>query len=453
MDQPDRTGGKAVDRERARTRYARGGREALWIAAGQVAASAGAVVGVRIMTGALTPRAYGHLALGMTAGVLAQQVLLGPLASASLRFFAAAREQRQVRNYLLATGRLLRQISLLVLCSVPPACLTLVALGVGAWARLLLAAALYALLLGYDAALDSMQTAARQRVTVAWHDALAAWMRYPLAVALISLVGATGTVALLGFALSAAVVLVSQLWFFRHRILTLTRSELPSDASAVNGWVVKMRAYSWPFATWGLFTWVQLSADRWSLQLTHGSDAVGLYNAVYQIGYLPLLILANAAVQFLAPIIFSRAGDASDPGRLRAARRLTSNVVHVSLALAVVGALTTYLLRHRVVSLLLAPDFRSSADLLAPLVLAGGIFAAGQIAALAPMIAMEPQRLIAPKVVTAIVGAGLNVAGALLFGAHGVAYAAVVFSALYYIWTSQLAGPGALRATHSTDTA
>jgi O-antigen/teichoic acid export membrane protein len=60
-------------------RFRRLSKEGLWIVTGQVATIAGSLVGVRILTGLMTSRQYGELALGMTIATLVNQVILGPL--------------------------------------------------------------------------------------------------------------------------------------------------------------------------------------------------------------------------------------------------------------------------------------------------------------------------------------------------------------------------------------
>ena len=54
--------------------------------------------------------------------------------------------------------------------------------------------------------------------------------------------------------------------------------------------------------------------------------------------------------------------------------------------------------------------------------------------ALKLMSEMKTTALVTPKVVTALLGVGLNVAGAALAGLHGVIAAMIAFSFVYLIW-------------------
>jgi hypothetical protein len=72
-------------------------------------------------------------------------------------------------------------------------------------------------------------------------------------------------------------------------------------------------------------------------------------------------------------------------------------------------------------------------------VLAGGLFAVGQMLSLKLMSEIRAKSLIQVKIGTAMVGVGTNLLGAWLFGLAGVVVALVVFSTLYLVWMFYLA--------------
>lgn len=391
------------------------------------------------MTDLLSPSEYGRLALGMTVGLLVQQAAFGAPAAASLRFFAHAREEGSVKGYLLALRRLVLAITFALSGLVLIAAIGLTAVGASDWTALLVASSALAVFAGVDACLDSVQTAARQRIVVAFHDGLGAWLRYPVALVLLLILGRTGTVALIGFMVSSVLVLASQLWFFRRRILVLVGKDDATGDAEARQWASRMYRYSWPVATWGAFTWLQMSSDRWALQVFGSTKEVGLYNAVYQIGYLPIAFLSAALVQFVSPIVYAMAGDANDRLRLAAARRLVGRLAWATVGLTVVAGVATLGLRGPITNVLLAPEFRANDDVLPLLVVSGGLFAAGQVAALSVTLHLDMRRLIAPKIVTAFAGVVFNIAGAAIMGTQGVAWASLAFSMTFFGWTSRVA--------------
>ena len=86
----------------------------------------GAMIGVRILTGVLTPEVYGQLALGMTVATFTNVAVLGPLSNGATRFFAPAREAGGLPGYFAAVKRLVLQASTAVLLLSLVICLGLV---------------------------------------------------------------------------------------------------------------------------------------------------------------------------------------------------------------------------------------------------------------------------------------------------------------------------------------
>jgi O-antigen/teichoic acid export membrane protein len=414
-------------------RFLRLGREFFWVALGQVAATIGALVGVRLLTGVLNPQTYGELALGMTAAMLINQLVMGPLSNASLRFFAPARESGELSSFLAALRGLLVRATGIVLLIASMVYLGLLLIGYFDWFWLGVAAFGFALLSGYNSILDGMQNAARQRAIVAWHQALASWSRFLGAAGLVVWLGATSAIAMLGYGLASMLVLLSQTWFFKRQLLPTeeSRSDMPADPQQ---WSSKMFGYAWPFASWGIFTWAQMASDRWALQIFTSTREVGLYAVLYQLGYFPITILTGLVVQLVAPVFFQQAGDASDTFRMRQVHALNWRLTLSALILAVVMTVVVLALHGFVFRLLVASEYQSVSWLLPGMVLSGGFFATGQFAVISLLINTESRRLLFPKVFAGTAGIMLNFLGASWFGVPGVVAANLVVSAGYLLW-------------------
>jgi len=418
-------------------RFQRLGREFLWIASGQAAATLGSLVGMRLLTGVLSPDIYGELALGMTLATLVNQVVFGPLGVAVLRFFAPAREAQECANFLAALRRLLARATGVAVLLAVGTCLVLLLIGQFNWLWLSVAACSFALFSGYNSALDGMQNAALQRPIVAWHQALTSWSRFLAAAGMVLWLGAASAVAMLGYLLATLLVLLSQFWFFR-RILLPTNGLSADGTASPQHWETQMLAYSWPFAVWGIFTWAQIASDRWALQMFASTREVGLYAALYQLGYYPITILTGLIVQLVAPVFFQRAGNASDPSRMRQIHTLNRRLTMAALFLTGAAALLAFVLHGIVFTWLVAPEYRTISWLLPGMVLAGGLFATGQLAGISLLSGTETRSLLSLKVVTAIVGALLNIFGAAWWGIIGVVGAGVIFSTVYLLWILHL---------------
>lgn len=414
-------------------RFQRLGREFFCIGTGQAATMMGSLIGVRMLTGVLPPEAYGELSLGMTAAVLVNQVIFGPVSQASLRFFAPAREADEFRHFTSAlSGLLLWSFAVMAALAVF-VCFVLLLTGHAGRIWLALAAFGYALFWGYSTVLGGIQNAARQRAVVAWHNALSTWARFMVAAGMVVWLGVNSAIAMAGYVWASLIVLLSQLWFFKQRFLD-DRGSGEGSVECSRLWRSSMVGYAWPFACWGVLTWAQMASSRWALQIFTSTQDVGLYTALYQLGYAPITILTGLMVQLLAPIFFQRAGDASDPSRMRDVYSLNWRLTLWALILASVMSLAAAALHGTVFHLLVDRAYYSVSGLLPLMVLSSGLFAAAQFALISLLSKTESLTLLAPKVVTAALGVLLNFAGAIWLGVPGVVGANLVFSIAYLAW-------------------
>ncbi len=427
-------------------RYLRLGAEVTWILAGQAVAAAGGVFGVRLLTTALPVDNYGELALAMTVAALGQQVVLGPLSGAALRFFASAVERGQLESYLAALKRLLLESAALVL-ALAVLCHT-VALAPGLRAALpwVPVTFLFALISGTNTVADGIQNAARQRRIVAWHQGLGQWLRYGLAIGCVALLGTSGIAAMWGYTIASALVLTSQCILLMHTLPRFRHAQPNSSGQDVRAMSVTMFRYGLPFSTWALLRWARSSADPWMIQTLRTAREVGLYQVLYQLGYYPIVLVSTAMMQFIAPILFARAGDGSDASRFLKSHRMNLVLVWICLATTALGVVLSALLHRAVFWAFVAPAYRDVSALLPLMVLSGGLFAAGQTSSLALMTAQATSALIKPNIVTALLGIALSAAGAALWGIPGVLAGGCVYSLAYVIWMArlmcQIARPG-----------
>ena len=416
-----------------RGRLLRLSKEGLWIVLGQAAAVIGSLAGVRLLTELLPPAAYGELALGLTIATLVNQTVLGPLANGASRFYAPAQDQGDLAGYLAAVGRLMAAATGVLTLIVLLALAGLLLAGLAQWIAIACAALVFATLSGYNAVLNGIQNAARQRAVVALHQGLESWARFLVAAGLLIWLGASSTVAMSGFALAVALVLASQFVFFRKISLTARTVVDP------RGWQRQIWKYCWPISVFGSFTWVQLASDRWALELFATTREVGTFAALFQLGFYPMAMASTMATQFLAPIFYQRAGDASDSRRNEDVSKLSWKLTGYTLGATGAAFLLSLLFHRQIFLVLVAREYASVSHLLPWMLLAGGVFAAGQTIALNLMSQMRTQSMMAAKIVTALLGVILNFAGAYWLGTPGVVLAAVVFSVSYFAWMSALA--------------
>jgi O-antigen/teichoic acid export membrane protein len=245
----------------------------------------------------------------------------------------------------------------------------------------------------------------------------------------ISWFGAGSVSALYGYASAMLLILVSQWCFLRRAI--------PKQADRDGGgsiWDKRILAYSWPFGAWGIFSWAQGASDRWALQYFADTIDVGLFAVLYQLGFYPIAYATGTAVQFIAPILFQRAGDGSNESRVAGAVQLGWRMTLLALSITGIAFVIAYQVHDVLWELLVADDYRSVSHFLPWMLLAGGIFASGQTVTLNLMSQMRTHSLLPLKVGTAVIGVALNVLAAKSYGVTGVVYASVISAAIYLLW-------------------
>ena len=281
--------------------------------------------------------------------------------------------------------------------------------------------------------LDNLQNAARQRIIVAWHQASGSWLRYLLAVLAIYLLGSTSTIASGGFLFSAIFVFSSQLFFFyRSKYFTSIQSSTKPKRDSKD-WEKDFWVYAKPFMIWGIFTWMQLSSDRWSLSLFSSTADVGLFTVVYQLGYYPISFLSGIFLQYISPILFQWSGDATERTRTQKSSLFVRRLVIFSLLFGLVITLLALVFHKYIFMLFAASQYRQVSYLLPWMVLSGSIFATGQFASMHYLNLISPNKLLLPKILTAILGVVLNFILAKLFGLTGTIAASLIFSTVYLL--------------------
>jgi len=404
-------------------------KEGFWVVFGHTLAVLGSVVGLRLLTSLLTPAAYGGLALGMTVATLVNQTVLGPLGNGATRFYAPAQEQGDLGNYLSALRRLVLWATAIVVFMILLTVAGLLIVGRAEWIAIATAAFIFAIFSGHNSILSGIQDAARQRSIVALHQGMESWARYLVAACLLVWLGATSTVAMAGYTMASILVLGSQYLFFRK---TVPRNKTAASQERI--WQEKIWKYSLPFASWGIFTWAQQVSDRWALGLFGTKQQVGLYAVLFQLGYYPISIAAGMAMQFLAPIFYQRAGDASDSRRNANVSKLSWRLTGLALSVTGVVFLVTFLFHAQIFQIFVSKEYASVSHLLPWMLLAGGLFAAGQTITLNLMSQMKTHTIAVAKIATALVGIASNFAGAYWYGTTGIVIAGVLFSFLHFLW-------------------
>jgi len=414
-------------------RFKRLGKEFSWIVLGQAATVLGALFGIRILTGLLSPTEYGQLALGMTIATLFQKVMLGPLSNGASRFYAPAREANSLHAYIIAVHRMVLVSSgSIVLVAFFCGVMTFF-IGLQNWIEMGVAALVFALLTGYNEILSGIQNAARQRVIVALHQGLASWGKFLVAAGLIIWLSATSTITMFGYGIAMLFVLTSQYFFFK-RIIAKANSYNIIEVGIIAKWRAKIFAYSWPFATWALLSWGRAVSDRWSLEIFSSTSDVGFYTVLFQLGYYPIAMFVNIATTLLAPIYFERAGDASDNARVINVFNMGWNINKYALFILLMFVILSFFFHESIFSLLASKQYTHISYLLPSMLLAAVLYESSRFLSIVLQAKNLNHLLIVPNNVSHLISLFLIIAGAAWNGINGIVLAYILQSFIFFVW-------------------
>ncbi len=411
-------------------------KEFLIVTIGQIVSVIGSLVAIKVLTNYLPPIEYGELALGLTISGFFSQIIFGPLTQSIYRFWSSAVEKNSTKE--LFSGILFLQlISSVIVVVITVMLFTLLSVrhSPEKWTGLLIASFFYVIIMASSSTIDFIQQAARRRVIVAWHQVLGQWLKPLIIILLFVFLPKSSITAFWGHVLVVIVVLISQIFFF---IRTYSIKKPWQIKAFSYTWVRTLFNYAWPFCIWGIFTWGQQSFDRWSLQIFDHTRDVGLYSALFQIGYSPIIILSTIIMLFLSPHVYRIVGDGKDESRLKLATKINVGVAAIFLLFISLLSILFIFINNPVMTALSSKAYSGVSGYLPFLMLSGGLFSAGQILSISLLSRRETKSLLLPKVATAILGMIFYFWGAREFGIKGVIFGNISFSAMYLIWISAI---------------
>lgn len=413
------------------TRIKRLAKEGSWIVVGQIVSVVGAVVLVRVLTEYLDPEQYGQLALGLTIAGLVNQVAIGGVTSGIGRFYSIAVEKSDLCGYLRASNRLMGYATLGASVIALVLMAGLFVTGQTQWLGLTAAVLVFSILCAYNSALGGIQNAARQRSIVALHGGMDAWLKIGLAVGVVLWLGSSSTAVVIGYALSALLVTVSQLFFLRR---LLHRHGGNTHNSSTGDWARKMWLFSWPMMAGGVFNWGYYASQRWALELFVSTAGVGKFYALTQIAYSPISMAGGLFMSMLLPILYARAGDLGNHQRIANVRGIASKIASLGVGATFLLAGITFFWHEPIFKLLVAQQYLGISAYMPLVVISAGLLqssmALGSILA-----AANKTKKVLPL---AIYGQSIiiisNMVFTHLYGITGLLFSMIFGAGLHIIW-------------------
>lgn len=402
------------------------------ILAGQFAVAIAGLAMVRVLTEYLSPAEYGYLTLGLTFSLIANQIIFGPLGAGLTRFYATANECNETLSYMQAVVSLTKYASILLLGIAIIGLIGLFWFGVYHWVVLVVLSAIFSLLSGIYGLSNGIFLAKNSQIILTLFQGIEPWCRLVFAVGIMALFGRTSEAALEGYIIGTLITVLFQI----IKIIKISPSKAESNIVIKSKWQKNILSYSLPYASWGIFTTLHLSSDRWVLSWAQGQEQVGLYATLYQIGYLPIIMIISVFSQIITPHLYKIAGDGLDQNRLKQVRSVTKRALLVCIGATLIMVLFGWVFHELIYKWFVSEKYASVSYLIPLMIFAAGLFASGQIVTLALQSGVTTAKLMPIKIICALIGVFLNFILGTKFGVLGVVLAQVIFSMIYLSWVS-----------------
>jgi O-antigen/teichoic acid export membrane protein len=408
--------------------------EGFWVVAGLAVSSLGNITSVRVFTGLVSPDVYGEVALGLTIMMLFQFSYAGTSAACT-RYFTSSIEKGQFYTYIKAVWRVQHRRGWIFFPLVFGIVVFLIVTNRSHLVSLVLAAAVGAIVSNYGGVLDSLQYAARQRNIIAMHQAAGSWLRIFFVVLAVYFFGKSSQDVMWGLALAPLPVIGSQYFFYLKAKRKYTQeTEVAPTRDQIVQYCMPMRNFALPYLLWSLPIWLQLSGDRWLLQLYTNSWEVGIYSSLYQIAFFPITATTRILNSLFTPIIYARAGDYSNTLRIQAAHSIINKLLLCSIGWALIATALVWVYQSPISNILLAENYRGASALLPIMVASAGCFVIDEFSQYYLLTASNSKALIIPKIGAAFNAILILFIGARYWGMTGIVWASLMAGIISIIW-------------------
>jgi len=408
--------------------------EVTWVILGYLIVVLGNIFLVKILTENLDPIDYGRLALSFTLSILATQVAFSICASGIKRYYILSVEQGYAYAFSIASKQLfLTGVFVAIFIEI-------IILGVLFHfnkIQLLLPtfiAIIFQILLVASSLMNAVQNAQRNRKIVAVHEGMLILLRVIFSIIIFTVLNKSNLLFLLiGYVVAVGIVNTSQLVFIK----SLFKKEKDTKVDVLK-WKLKIWKYSKPAMYYNLFTWIQMSSDRWAIETFMSTAEVGLFSTVLQLGWAPINIMTTIGLNFVTPIFFKKSGNVKNKENNNKVNNATWAIIKVTWIVISIIFIITYFYHSNIYKYLVSEEYRSISFLLPWMILAGGFFSTSQVLILKIQSDLRPNQLVMPKIMIALLGLSFNFIGVYYFGLKGIVGGIVSSSALSFIWLSLL---------------
>ncbi len=409
--------------------YFRG--EIFWVVLGQVITFIGSIVAIKVLSVIMGTTGYGQLALGLTISGLITMLVFGPISQGVLRFYSIFNDQNKIGVYFyLFRHKSISSILILLLVALFLLIFTYQYMGLE-WALIILASILFGVLSGVNGLLVSYLTALRKRKDVAILQAGDVWLRLFAAFVAIILINTKGYSALLGYCLGTVVITWS-LWTVNCKQKVVNKHRIENN-ELLHSYEQDINKFIGPIRLFALFAIVSQYSDRWVIMLHNGEDLVGIYAVMYMIANAPIMLIANTTSQFIAPILFDKAGSLKVFKNIKSSSQSVQFTAFALTLIFIPIVIIAGFYGEEIIRLLSSEEFSVHGSILWVVVIGVGLANIAQILIVKGLVLNRTDIYIAPKIVQAVTFLLFAYLLIAKYGVLGVAISLCVSSSAYLL--------------------
>jgi O-antigen/teichoic acid export membrane protein len=383
----------------------------------QALAALGQIIGVRLLTEALSPAVFGEVILVVGMSMLATSVLVNPTMQALLRYYPEYAQTGDASPVVrTALRRIIRTSAYALPLSVPLAIVGVVAgwISVGVLVLLLILTAVD----GMRLLRATVMNASSQHHRYGIWQVGEAWGRPLLAYGATIWWGGRAEVVLAVFIVTSLALYGVMGHSPASRSTAIHSRDLNEDDL-----LRKFQTYGWPLIPLGLVGWISGMADRYMIGGMLSAENVGMYAAAYGLASRPLLMLSSMAETAVRPLYYSAVARRD----ISAERKYLMTWFAVVSTAGIAVCLLFALFHEEVAALLLGPRFREGSYLM-PWIAGGyGLLALYHISARVCLGNDAPQAVTVTETAGAILAVVIGFVFIQAYGLWGAAVAVPIY--------------------------
>ena len=403
--------------------------EFLWIFIGTIVSTIGLLAVNKILSYYLSQSSFGLFYIGSTLTILATQIFFGPFGNGFSRFYWVASEKNELKHFIHQSFFWIKRLTLaFFLVSIILYYLTYNIYKIEL--NMLVLFIIFALCSSFTALIYSYLNIIRKRKAIALYQIIDTFLKITFLFFIIYYLDKTINNFLFALTLCSMLLLFMQIIHLRK--IVLKNNDL-FKSTEITKWNNKIFNFSYPFAIWGIFTWFQMSSDRYFLGYFFTTENVAKYAIIFQLGYYPPTIIIGNFVQTITPVFYKKVSIKDNVETLEESSIIIDKMAFYSFILVIIGFIVMFFLSNFIINLLSHNKYNEVSKYLPFMFLSGGIISTAQILSIDYQSKMKMKELMWIKIITSTTGIFFSYLFIKNFGFIGAIFSSIAFSLTYLL--------------------